>query len=155
MCQAYVTYIKKQYGNSPTIAFDGGYDATSTKDTGHVRQAKGRLGKTMRLHLKNQLSMSKSNFLLSKGNKQNFFLMLGDELTKTDIAVNHASGDADLLIKQTTLKAAKDYPTALIGEDTDLLLLPLPHFTNEKALYFTYEPKQRQQLAEVLNIGHA
>ena len=35
--QAYVTYIKKQCGNSPAIVFDEGYDAASTKDTAHVR----------------------------------------------------------------------------------------------------------------------
>ena len=99
--------------------------------------------------------MSKSNFLQSKGNKQNFLLMLGNELTKTGIAVNHASGDADLLIVQEAIKAAKDYPMVLTGEDTDLLVLALHDFTNEKALYFTYEPKQSQQLAEVLNIGYA
>ena len=69
--------------------------------------------------------------------------------------MNHVSGDADILIVQTALKAAKDYPTVLIGEDTDLLVLALHHFTNEKPLYFTYEPKQTQQLAEVWNIGHA
>ena len=69
--------------------------------------------------------------------------------------MNHASGDADLLIVQTALKAVKDYPTVLTGEDTDLLILALHDFTNEKALYFTYEPKQSQQLAEVWNIGHA
>ena len=76
----------------------------------------------MRLHLNNQLSLSKSDFLLSKGNKQNILLMLGDELTKTGITVNHANGDADLLIAQTALKAAKDHPTVLIG---DLLVLAL------------------------------
>ena len=103
----------------------------------------------MRLHLNNQLSLSKSDFLLSKGNKQNILLMLGDELTKTGITVNHASGDADLLIAQTALKSAKDYPTILIGEDTDLLVLALHHFTNEKTLYFRYERNQSQQLAEV------
>ena len=48
--------------------------------------------------------------------------------------MNHASGDADLLIVQTALKAAKDYPTVLIAEDTDLLALALQHFTNEKVL---------------------
>ena len=69
--------------------------------------------------------------------------------------MNHANGDADLLILQTALKAAKDYPTVLTGEDIDLLVLALHHFTNEKVLYFTYEPKQSQQLAEVWNIGHA
>ena len=89
------------------------YDAASTKDTAHVRRTKGRIGKTVRLHLNNQLSMSKSNFILSKDNQQNFLLMLVDELTKTGIAVNHASGDVGLLIVQTALKTAKDYPTVL------------------------------------------
>ena len=65
-CQAYVTYIKKRYGNCPTIVFDGGYDAASTKDTAHVRRAKGRIGKTVRLHLNNQLSMSKSDFFFEQ-----------------------------------------------------------------------------------------
>ena len=69
--------------------------------------------------------------------------------------VNHASGDADLLIVQTALKAAKDYPTVLIGEDTNLLVLARHYFRNEKALYFTDEPKQSQQYAELRNIGHA
>ena len=71
ICQAYVKYIKKRYGNCPTIGFDRGYDAATAKDTAHVRRAKGRIGKTMRFHPKNQLSMSKSNILLSKDNKQN------------------------------------------------------------------------------------
>ena len=92
----------------------------------------------MRLHLNNQLSMSKSNFLFSTDNKQNFCLMLDDKLTKTGITVNYDSGDADLLIVQTALKAGKDYPTVLTGEDTDLLLLALHHFTNEKArIYYS------------------
>ena len=69
--------------------------------------------------------------------------------------MNHAIGDADLLIVQIALKAAKDYPMVLTSEDTGLLVLALHHFTNRKALYFTYEPKQSQQLAEVWNIGHA
>ena len=88
----------------------------------------------MKLHLNNQLSMSKSNFLLSKDYKQNFILMLGDELKKTGIAVNHGSGDADLIV-ETALKATKHSPTVLIGKDTSLLVLALHHFTNEKALY--------------------
>ena len=69
--------------------------------------------------------------------------------------MNHGSGDAELLIVQTALKAAKDYPMVLIGEDTDLLVLALHHFSNERALYFTYEHKQSQQLAEAWNISHA
>ena len=145
ICQAYVTYIKERYGHCPTTVFDGRYDAASKKDAAHVRQAKA-----ARLHLNNQLSMSKSNVFLSKGNNQNFLLK-----KKTGIVVNHGSGDAELLIAQTALKAEKDYRTVLIGEDTDLLVLALHYFTNEKALYFTYEPKQCQQYAEAWNTGHA
>ena len=40
ICQAYVTYIKKSYGNCPTGVFDEGYDTSSTKGTAHIRQAK-------------------------------------------------------------------------------------------------------------------
>ena len=133
ICEAYVTYIKKQYSNCPTIVFDERYHPVSTEDKAHVRRAKGRIGEAVRLHLNNQLSMSKFNFLFSTDNKQNFLLMLDEKLTKTDITVNYVSGDADLLTVQTALKAAKDYPTVLTGEDTDLLLLALHHFTNEKA----------------------
>ena len=99
--------------------------------------------------------MSKSNFLLSKVNRQNFLLMLDEKLTKTCIAANYASGDSDRFIVQTALKAAKDYPTVPIGEDTDLFVLTLHHFKNKKTLYFTYKPKQSQQLAEVWDIDHA
>ena len=67
--------------------------------------------------------------------------------------MNHASGDNDLLIVQTALKAAKDYPTVLTCEDTDLLVLALHHSRMKKL--FTYEPKQSQQLVEVWKIGHA
>ena len=141
ICQAYVTCIKKRYGNCPTIVFDAGCDAAPAKDAAHVRRAKVRMGKTVRLYLNNQLSKSKSNFLLSKGSRQNYLLILGEKLTKTCIAVNHASGDSERLIVQTALKAAKDYPTVPTGEDTDLFVLTLHHFKNEKTLYITYEPK--------------
>lgn len=91
----------------------------------------------MWLHLKIQLSVSKTNFLLSKDNKQNFLLMLGDKVTKTGIMVNHVSCHADLSIVKTALNAAIDYLAVLTGEDADLLVLALQHFTNEKSLYFT------------------
>ena len=62
ICQAYLTYIKKLYGKCLTIVFVGRYEAASTKATAHVRRTKGRFGKTVRLHLNNQLSMSKICF---------------------------------------------------------------------------------------------
>ena len=67
--------------------------------------------------------------------------MLGDKLTKPGIMVNHASGDADFLIVQTALKAAKDYHIVLIGEDTDLLVLTLHHFMKK---LFTLHMNQKR-----------
>ena len=57
ICSNYCSYIKKRYGEHPTIVFDGGYLEPSTKDTTHVRRAEGRHGKTVRPSLNNQLSM--------------------------------------------------------------------------------------------------
>ena len=66
------------------------------------------------------------------------------KLTKSGITINHASRDADFLIVQTALIEGKHYPTVLTDEDTDLIVLALHHFTNEKVLYSTSEPKQSQ-----------
>ena len=82
ICQAYVKYIKKQYDSCPTIVSDEGYEAASTKDTTHVRRGKGRIGKTVRLHLNNQLSMSKSDFLFSEATSKTSFLYLVTNLQK-------------------------------------------------------------------------
>ena len=68
-------------------------------------------------------------------------------LTKIGIEVNHTSGGSGLFIVQAVIKTAIDYPTVLIGKNTDLIVIALHHFTNKKALYLTS--------AEVLNIGHA
>ena len=96
----------------------------------------------LKIYLNNQLSMSEANFLFSKDYKQNFLLMYGKELRKTGITVNHASGDADLFIVQTALKATNNYPTVLIDEDTDLIVLALCHLGMKKV--FPSEIKQNR-----------
>ena len=78
----------------------------------------------------------------SKDNKQNASSNAWWWITKTGITVNHGSGNADLHVVQTALKAAKGYLTILIDEDAELLVLALHYFMNEKGLYFTNETKQ-------------
>ena len=90
---------------------------------------------------------------MSKDSKQKFLLMLGDKFTKTSVTLNHTSGDADLLIVLTVLKAEKVYSTVFIGEDAKLLILALHHFTNEKVFDFKNEPEKNQQSAKVWNVG--
>ena len=86
--------------------------------------------------------MLKAIFFWANTNKQNFLLKLGDEATKTGIAVNNASGDADLFVIQTALKEAKGSPTILNGENSDLLVLTLYNFTNKKL--FTAQMSQNR-----------
>ena len=155
ICSNYCSYSKKRYGEHPTIVFDGGYLEPSTKDTTRVRRAKGSRGKTVRPSLNNQLTMKKSDFLLSNSNKQAFLILLGSTLEQNGMQVRHAQGDADLLIVQTALQTAKNNSTVLIGEDTDLLVLALYHFKDEHDLFFTCEPKDSIAKPDVWNIGAA
>ena len=55
---------------------------------------------------------------------------------------------------QKALEIAKDHTTVIIGEDTDLLVLALYHFNEQKWLYFTCESK-KSKLPDVCKIGQA
>ena len=57
ICDNYKSYIRKRYGQYPTIVFDGGYNVASTKDSTHIRRAKGRVGKKVQLSLGNKLTI--------------------------------------------------------------------------------------------------
>ena len=69
--------------------------------------------------------MKKGVFLLSEHNKQAFFEMFGTQLSASGFGIMHADGDADLNIVFSALTVAKTCPLALLGEDTDLLILLL------------------------------
>ena len=67
--------------------------------------------------------VKKEEFLANKVNKQKFILHLGERLQQLGCTVNHAEGDADLLIAQTAIQSARSLSTVLVGDDTDLLVL--------------------------------
>ena len=69
-----------------------------------------------------KLTMKKEKFLANSENKQRFINMLSGYL-ETKCKVYHAPADADVLIVQKTLESAAIMDTALIGDDTDLLIL--------------------------------
>lgn len=68
--------------------------------------------------------------------------MLSSYLEKSGSEVNHADGDADVLIVSTALKAAETCNTILIGDDTDLIILLCHHATrNDMKIFFHSKPK--------------
>lgn len=73
------------------------------------------------------LCEKKEEFLANVRNKQKFIELVGCTLQEAGIPVQYAQGDADCVIVQVALESALDYPTAVVGEDTDLLVLLLFH----------------------------
>ena len=90
-----------------------------------------------------KLTTSKEEFLSCTSNKSRFIVELGKILQSKGFTVLHDEGDADLQIVQSALTSAHRYPTVLVGEDTDLLVLLL-HYSEEitKPLYLKSEPKK-------------
>ena len=78
-------------------------------------------------------------FLANPNYKQCFINKLSNVLKENLFETLHAADDADCLIVGTTLKLVKGTATALVGEDTDLLVLLLFHRQPEycKVLFST------------------
>ena len=53
--------------------------------------------------------------------------MLGLKLETSGCAVFHAKQDADTMIVKSAIKSAKTAETVLVGDETDLLVLLIPH----------------------------
>jgi hypothetical protein len=51
--------------------------------------------------------------------------MLSEFLVSNGIRTEQAEADADVLIAKTGIDLAENYPTIIIGEDTDVLVLLL------------------------------
>ena len=101
------------------------------------------------------LTVNKSSFLANKENKQHFITMLGNILEKAGCDVTHAKGDADLLIVQTTIAAAKSQNVTVVADDTDVLVL-LCHHVDPKNTYDIWlqpEPKKNTKSERSWNIA--
>lgn len=130
ICMLYCDYVTRKYGKAIVI-FDG-YLGQSTKHMTHQRRAAGRGGPEVTFTDDMKLTMKKDIFLGNLNNKQNFINMLSRYLQLSGCQTHHSQEDADLLIVQTAVSSANMRNTALIGEDTDLIVL-LCFYTNLEA----------------------
>ena len=125
----YVDYVSNRFGVNATVVFDGSSEDHTTKDMTHNRRSHGNVGPTV--HFTKSMNMKKDVFLCNKKNKQQFINLLAEKLRNNVIEVIHSSGDADLLIVQTAMDKLLASPTtAIVGSDTDLLIL-LCHYSND------------------------
>ena len=120
ICEQYKQYTTKRYGCA-RVVFDG-YDGPSTKDAEHSRRVTSPREVLIEDHI--QVSMSQQEFLGNTANKVRFIALLTSHLEAAGCEVHHASADADRLIVLTALDVADTCAaSALVGEDTDLLIL--------------------------------
>lgn len=79
--------------------------------------------------------------------------MLSTRFQAEDIQTLHAPGDADLLIVKTAVESASKHQTALVGDDTDLLVLLLYYVQMDSfSIYFTPRHKSNTKKAIVWDI---
>ena len=141
---SYCDFISK-YGKA-IVVFDGYESGPSTKDATHQRRAAGCVGMTVNFTPDMVLTVKKDVFLSNTSNKQKFIHLLGQKLESVGCTVHHATADADLHIAVKAVESARMTPTAVIGDDTDLLILLCYHGELfSKPLFFMPEPKKRSK----------
>ena len=156
ICDSYVDYVIKRYGEGTTVVFDGYDGQPSTKDTTHVRRTKGKQGIAVHFTGEVRLNMKKTDFLTNLDNKQRFLEMLVIKMNEAKLQAIQSSGDADILIVQTAIRSAVKRPTVVIGEDTDLLIVLLHHINQDcHRIFFISEQKSRSKgTTKHLDIKH-
>ena len=143
LCQIYVDHVKSHFPDA-AVVFDSYPEYPTTKDITHMRRAKGQKSTDINFTENMPCRIKKDQFLANQRNKQRFLNLLSTKLREQHIEVLQADDDADLLIAQTALNSAKDRPTIVVGEDTDVLVLLLYHIQNyhQKVIYHSAKHSQ-------------
>jgi len=125
MCMVTIIQTLLLYGQA-TVVFDGYEKGPSRKDCAHQRRS-GVSNSAVNFDGDRVLKLKKDVFLHNSANKQRLIKLLGEKLQLSGCNVIHALGDAGLMIVQMAVQSAKSITTALVGADTDLLVLLCHH----------------------------
>ena len=130
--------------SAATIVFDN--DDPTTKYATHLRRTGDCVGRQYTSPVEWLIKSKKVEFLKNKANKQRFIQYIRDNLERAGCIVDHAKDDADVLIVPTTVASVLRNETVLIGDDTDLLVLLLPHAEMDALeVFLKSEPKKSSQ----------
>ena len=70
--------------------------------------------------------------------------MLSEFLFSNGIRTENAEADVDAMIAKTGIVLAENYPTIIIGEDTDVLVLLLFHSSAKTTLHYKSDQSNRR-----------
>lgn len=124
VCDSYVSYTERHYGNEAIVVFDGYECTTSTKSAEQKRRATKSSSRDIMFDESMQTVTTQSAFLSNDGNKTRLISMLVQKFNDKFIKTRQAAADADRLIVQTALsESGYSHPVVVIGTDTDLLVM--------------------------------
>jgi hypothetical protein len=148
----YSAYVKSKYGRCPVVVFDGYGQCQSTKDHEHMRRSLKSVSKCpdVRLDEQSPVIFEQHAFLANNTNKDNFIQLLMSHLDHEGCRTIQSEGDADIdIVKEALTMASKQQgPIAVVGDDTDLLVLLTHHLKeNMSDVWFWSEAKRSAQNA--------
>ena len=129
---SYSSFINSKYGKS-TIVFDGYGVLPSTKDHEHSRRG-SLLSPDFKIREETILTVSQQSFLTNSKNKNGLLKLLIPRLLSDGHTVKQAEADADTMIVQTVLQAARDGKSVTVfANDTDVIVMLLYHWNSSLA----------------------
>lgn len=152
VCNEYVTYTKRHYGQQVTCIFDGYDNLNSTKCYEQERRVGGNVAPTIVFTTDTSLSRcSQKDFLNNRHNKSKFIKMLLTRFLEEGIASFQSQGDADCLIATTALTSANhnNQPVVLVGTDTDLLVQLVAKTRQDQQIYMQFDIERLYRICDI------
>ena len=124
--------------------------------TTHLKRTKRKKGILGKFALNSKMPMSQEKFLLNKVNKQEFLQHLTKYMNCHGIKSVHSYAGDYLLIARTAVERSCSGNIVVIGKDTDLLILLIHHYTNqrENSLCFTCSGERNFRPKKIYDITY-
>ena len=109
--QSFIHLLQNNYVSveNITLVFDGGFLNHSTEDTTQLRRSNSEQGRRIVPTLPNPQGVRLNEFLKFKHSKQEFRMILGNEISDAETTICHADADADFPV-YALLKTDKRLP---------------------------------------------
>lgn len=141
---SYVDYVVKHYGNDSIVVSDGYQaDNISIKSYERYRRSTKNLGQIVAvINTGDTVPMKQEKFLFQTNNKDLLVKLIMEKLEAARVKSKQASEDADRLIVMTAIEEkCIDNPSAIIGNDVDLLDLMTALTPTNRTVYFIKKGK--------------
>ena len=125
VCDIYVRHVVNNFGTEVTVIFDGYREAMSTEVAEQQRRATQNISPDSIFELDMTVSTPHNRCLANRRNKAQFIGHVMTGLENVGVVCSKGPTDADHMISNTALTAAKllDKSVVLAGNDTDLLVM--------------------------------